>query len=182
MIGSPAAQHFAVQENRPEKCPDFEDLRSAFSRLPSGVVVVTSTSPCGAFAGATVSSFTSLSFKPPLVVFGLAQSSTTLSAILSHGHFAVHVVAEPQQDLAMRFASSGNNKFNDVDFRLSPFGVPLLTQFDTFFQCAVDRAQPAGDHQLLIGRVLEVSLAGQSSKPVAWLQRRFHVFERHSAL
>ncbi|MBP1861469.1 flavin reductase family protein [Rhizobium herbae] len=182
MMGSVAAQHFAAKKNGPETCPDVEDLRSAFGRLPSGVVVVTSTSPCGEFAGATVSSFTSLSFKPPLVVFGLAQRSTTLSAILSHGHFAVHVVAEPQQDLAMRFASSGTGKFNDVDFRLSPFGVPLLTQFDTFLQCSLERAQLAGDHQLLIGRVLEVSLAGQNSKPVAWLQRRFHVCERHSAL
>ncbi|KAA6487795.1 flavin reductase family protein [Agrobacterium rhizogenes] len=182
MTRSSAVQHFTAQDSRSEVCPDIESLRSAFSQLPSGVVVITSTGSCGEFAGATVSSFTSLSFKPPLVVFGLSQNSTTLSAILGHGHFAVHVVAEPQQDLAMRFASSGADKFNGVDLRLSPFGVPLLTQFDTCFQCTLERAQPAGDHQLLIGRVLNVSLAAQNATPVAWLQRRFHVCERLSAL
>ncbi|MCM2476469.1 flavin reductase family protein [Rhizobium sp. CG5] len=175
-------QHFVAEENRLERSPDIEDLKGAFSRLPSGVVVITSTSACGEFAGATVSSFTSLSFKPPLVVFGLAQSSATLSAILSHGHFAAHVVAEPHQDLAMRFASSGTDKFNGVDFKLSPFGVPLLTQFDTYFQCTLERAQPTGDHQLLVGRVLDVSLAGRNATPVAWLQRSFHVCERVTAL
>ncbi|WP_234618037.1 MULTISPECIES: flavin reductase family protein [Rhizobium/Agrobacterium group] len=181
MTRTSTMQHFVAQESPPEKCPDIEDLKGAFSRLPAGVVVITSTSPCGEFAGATVSSFTSLSFKPPLVVFGLAQRSTTLSAILSHGHFAAHVVAEPQQDLAMRFASSSTDKFNGVGFELSPFGVPLLTQFDTFFQCVLERAQPAGDHQLLVGRVLNVSLAGRNTMPVAWLQRSFHVCERAAA-
>ena len=158
--------------------PSQERLRAALGQLPSGVVVVTSASPCGELAGATVSSFSSVSFAPPLVVFGLAKSSKTLSAILGHGHFAVHLVAEPQRHLAVHFASSGNDKFADVPFRLSPYNVPLLTQFDTLLQCALERAQPAGDHQLLIGRVLDVSLGVQTPAPVAWFQRSFHACER----
>jgi 3-hydroxy-9,10-secoandrosta-1,3,5(10)-triene-9,17-dione monooxygenase reductase component len=171
----PAAPYASAQS---WERPSVERLRSALGQLPSGVVVVTSTSPCGELAGATVSSFSSLSFAPPLVVFGLAKSSKTLSAILGHGHFAVHLVAEPQRHLAIHFASSGSDKFADLSFRLSPYNVPLLSEFDTLLQCGLERAQPAGDHQLLIGRVLDVSLGTGELAPVAWFKRNFHACER----
>jgi 3-hydroxy-9,10-secoandrosta-1,3,5(10)-triene-9,17-dione monooxygenase reductase component len=166
------------EEGPAETFLDIHDLKAAFGRLPSGVVIVTSRSSLGDMVGATVSSFTSLSFTPPLVMLGLAQSSATLSAILHHGHFVVHVVAEPQQDLAMRFASRSPDKFSDIDFKLSPSGVPVLTEFDTCFHCTLERSDIAGDHQLLIGRVINVSTAEQHATPVAWFQRRFHVCER----
>jgi hypothetical protein len=42
----------------------------------------------------------------------------------------------------------------------------------------LERAQPAGDHQLLIGRVLDVSLGTGEPAPVAWFKRNFHACER----
>lgn len=168
----------ALQQTPAELRPDVQCLKDAFSRLPSGVVVVTSKSPSGDFSGATVSSFASLSFDPPLISLGLSQRSKTLSAILSHGHFAVHVVAEPQRHIAMRFASDAANKFDAIDYELSPHGVPLLKQFDTCLQCKLEFAQPAGDHQLLIASILRIGLVSRDSAPVAWLQHSFHACER----
>jgi 3-hydroxy-9,10-secoandrosta-1,3,5(10)-triene-9,17-dione monooxygenase reductase component len=180
-MASNTAQLSDPVDGSTEKCPDIHDLKSAFGQLPSGVVIVTSKGCNGDVVGATVSSFTSLSLTPPLVMLGLAQSSTTLSAILNHGHFAVHVVAAPQQDIAMRFASSRTDKFSNIHFKLSPFGVPILSDFDTYFQCDLEQAQPAGDHQLLIGRIVDVTTAERDTAPVAWFQRRFRVCETQSA-
>ncbi|MCF1460634.1 flavin reductase family protein [Agrobacterium vitis] len=180
MVSSSAKLH-DPEEGSAANFPDIDNLKIAFGQLPSGVVIVTSQGCGGEMVGATVSSFTSLSFTPPLVMLGLAQSSTTLSAILDHGHFAVHVVAEPQQDIAMRFASSRADKFSDIDFKLSPSGVPILSEFDTCFHCALERAQSEGDHQLLIGRIVDVSTVERDTTPVAWFNRRFHICEPRPA-
>ncbi|MGV1989204.1 flavin reductase family protein [Agrobacterium sp. 22-221-1] len=157
-----------------EGSPNKELLKAAFGRLPSGVVIVTSVSADNQFTGATVSSFNSLSLDPPLVAFGLTQSSKTLAAILRFQHFAVHIVSEPNRDLALQFASGSRTKFDGVPCRLSATGVPILSGFDASFECILDTAQVAGDHQLLIGRVLSASVEDDCGAPVAWLRRDFH--------
>jgi 3-hydroxy-9,10-secoandrosta-1,3,5(10)-triene-9,17-dione monooxygenase reductase component len=164
-----------------EEQPDIEQLKSAFGRLPAGVAVVTSALPDGEFVGATVSSFTSLSFDPPLVVLGLAEQSKTLAAILGRGHFGVHIVAAPQRDLAMRFASKSPDKFASVSHEVSRYGVPILTEFETRLECALEHAQPAGDHQLLIGRVRDVVVCKQNTSAAVWFQRAFHLIDPASA-
>ena len=172
----------STQRDAFEAPPDIAQLKAAFSRLPAGVVVVTSGSPCGELVGATVSSFTSLSFAPPLVLLGLANESKTLSVILGHVHFAVHVVAEPQRHLAMRFASSGAHKFEAIAYDLSSCGVPILTDFETRLLCRLERAQTAGDHHLLIGRVIDVALGQREVQPVAWFQKAFRCFQGFPAV
>ncbi|WP_322046502.1 flavin reductase family protein [Paraburkholderia sp. J67] len=157
---------------------DKQHLKDLFSRVPAGVVVVTSRTADGDLAGATVSSFSSLSFEPPLISLALSQRSKTLSAIVGHGHFAVHVVADSQRHIAMWFASDAANKFDSVDYQLTTNGVPLLKRFDTALQCKLESAQPAGDHQLLIARIVQVELLEQDSAPVAWLRRGFHMCEQ----
>ncbi|EUB99997.1 flavin reductase domain protein FMN-binding protein [Rhizobium sp. CF080] len=157
-----------------EDYPSKETLKAAFGQLPSGVVVVTSIAADNEFAGATVSSFNSLSFDPPLVALGLAQTSKTLAAILGFQHFAVHFVSEANRDLALRFASGSTSKFKDVSCKLSRNGVPLLAGFHTSIECVLDSAQIAGDHQLLIGRVLSASVGDDCGGPVAWFRRGFH--------
>ncbi|MGR6429714.1 flavin reductase family protein [Rhizobium sp. PAMB 3174] len=154
--------------------PSLETLKAAFGQLPSGVVIVTSVGPAGEPTGATVSSFSSLSFSPPLVALGLADSSKTLAAILNHRHFAVHFVSEPNRDVALRFASSAGNKFDGVAWTLSEKGVPLLADFHTSIECVLDSTHAAGDHQLLTGRVISASVDQEPGAPVAWFRRGFH--------
>jgi 3-hydroxy-9,10-secoandrosta-1,3,5(10)-triene-9,17-dione monooxygenase reductase component len=161
--------------------PDVEQLKTAFSRFPAGVVVVTSAFPGGEFVGATVSSFTSLSFTPPLVALGLAEQSKTLSAILERGHFAVHIVAEPQCQVAMHFASKSADKFDTMPHEVSRYGVPLLTAFESRLECVLDCAHPAGDHQLLIGRIHEIVIGEQDTSAVVWFQRGFRLVDPTSA-
>ncbi|WP_260690430.1 flavin reductase family protein [Rhizobium leguminosarum] len=149
-------------------------MKDAFGRLPSGVVIVTSISTDGRFTGATVSSFSSLSFDPPLVVLGLAQRSKTLQAILQSTRFAAHIVSEPNRALALRFASDRDDKFEGLSSTLSQNGVPLLPGFNTSIECILDSSQTAGDHQLLIGRVLSTAIDDEVGSPVAWFRRDFH--------
>ncbi|MGV2019387.1 flavin reductase family protein [Agrobacterium radiobacter] len=153
--------------------PSRNALKDVFGRLPSGVVIVTSIAEDQP-TGATVSSFSSLSFDPPLVVFGLAQKSKTLQAILHSRKFAAHIVSEPNRELALRFASDAHDKFEGLACTLSQNGVPFLPGFDASIECSLDSTQTIGDHQLLIGRVLATSINDEVSAPVAWFRRDFH--------
>ena len=61
--------------------------------------------------GLTASSFNSVSLNPPMVLWSLARQSLSLPAFLAAEHFAVHVLAATQDELAQRFATRGADKF-----------------------------------------------------------------------
>ena len=78
---------------------DQEEFRRVLGHFASGVTIVTTHSH-GSNYGITVSSFTSLSLEPRLVLICIDQQVASLQAIRSAGFFAV--VA--QQDRAARGA------------------------------------------------------------------------------
>ena len=62
--------------------------------------VVTGVGTDGALAGMTVSSFTSVSADPPMVLFCPSRRSRTWARIAPSGRFVVNVLAADQQDVA----------------------------------------------------------------------------------
>ncbi len=81
-----------------------EDFRSACGLFASGVTVVTRRLPDGAPYGMTVSSFTSVSLDPPLILVCIARGARFLRDLASDQSFAVNILSEEQQHLAARFA------------------------------------------------------------------------------
>jgi 3-hydroxy-9,10-secoandrosta-1,3,5(10)-triene-9,17-dione monooxygenase reductase component len=84
--------------------PVVADLRQVFLDLPQPVAVVTCRSPSGEAVGMTVSSLTSVSLAPPLVLFCPTVTSRAWAAAREHGSFAVNILGHRQGVLAMRFA------------------------------------------------------------------------------
>jgi flavin reductase (DIM6/NTAB) family NADH-FMN oxidoreductase RutF len=74
---------------------DAASLRRAFGHYPTGVAVVTATSPTAPHA-LVVSSFISVSRAPPLVAFCAARMSTTWPAIAAAGRCCVNVLSDDQ--------------------------------------------------------------------------------------
>ena len=91
------------------------ELRDVFGAFATGVTVVTAVRPDGEPVGMTANSFTSVSLDPPLILWCLADQSTSLPAFAPGAPFAVHVLGHEQRDLALHFARRGREKF-DVDF------------------------------------------------------------------
>src|SRR5512146_769221 len=101
-------------------------FRDALSVFATGVTIVTTRDRDGRDVGLTANSFNSVSLDPPMVLWSLAKSSRNLPAFLAAAHFAVHVLAADQEELSLRFATRGSEKFSGLDVERGPSQVPLL--------------------------------------------------------
>ncbi|WP_091743236.1 flavin reductase family protein [Phenylobacterium immobile] len=149
------------------------DFKRAMAALPAGVAVVTAATRDGGWCGATLSAFMSLSLDPPLVAMAMAETSRTAAAIEAAGAFAAHIVGARQEAAAMRFASSGTDKFAGLTTEVNDRGTPVIQDFDVAVECVLEAAYPGGDHRIFVGRVEAVRIAGVV-QPTIWFERGFH--------
>lgn len=133
---------------------DPADLRAAFGRFMTGVTVVTSRREDGTPVGFTANSFTSVSLDPPLLLVCPGQHLSSYGDFQRVSHFAVSILAEGQEDVAMRFASSKSDRFGQGDWRDGAAHMPLIDGRAAGFVCDVFNRVPAGDHIVLLGRVI----------------------------
>ncbi|WP_110943896.1 flavin reductase family protein [Streptomyces niger] len=126
------------------------DFRDCLGRFASGVTVVTVGRGSGVH-GATVSSFTSVSLDPPLVLVSLKRGSR-LCGRLADEPFGISVLAADQRELALHFAGAKSLAAGSVPWVRQP-GVPRLAGTAAFFTCTPWASYDGGDHVLHLGRV-----------------------------
>jgi flavin reductase (DIM6/NTAB) family NADH-FMN oxidoreductase RutF len=135
--------------------PSFSssDFRAALGMFATGVTIVTARTPAGELVGLTANSFNSVSLSPPLVLWSLARAASSLEAFSTGSHYAVHILAADQKDLAQQFASRGVDRWQGVDYQLSASGVPLLSGCAARFECFNRSRYEEGDHVIFVGEV-----------------------------
>ena len=143
-------------------------FRDALGRFATGVTVVTTQGPAGP-AGMTVNSFASVSLDPPLVAFLPTKQSRAFAAIQRTGTFCVNFLAAGQQSISDQLASTGDgDKFADVEFSPSAgTGSPRLAGTVGHVDCTVHAVHDAGDHFLVIGKVVELAV-GRDDPPLLY--------------
>ncbi|CAD5373701.1 Flavin reductase [Rubrivivax sp. A210] len=151
---------------------DKRRLRTALGRFATGVTIVSCVDEGGRWVGLTVSSFSSLSLEPPLVLWSLRQESPNLAAFEAAPRFAVNVLAEAQIGLSRRFASSHDHRFGEGEWALGAHGQPVLKDAVAVFECETVTRQDAGDHRLYIGRVL--AFAEHAHAPLLYRSGHYH--------
>lgn len=148
----------------PSNAPDGNDgalpvdattFRRVLGCLPTGVVVVTAVAN-DAPVGLAVGSFCSVSLDPPLVGFFATHTSKTLPHILDAGAFCGNVLAGSQEDVCRTFATSGIDKFTSTAWHIGRSGSPVLDEALAFVDCTIDDVYEAGDHRLVLGRVVDL--------------------------
>ncbi len=134
---------------------DSGDFRNVLGHFPTGVTVVTSAGEPGSGrpVGIAIGSFASISLDPPLVGFFLGTASGSWPAMEASGHFCVNVLCEDQQELCGLMASRSDDKFAEVECETSDTGAPILPDVHAVIDCVIEQVVPAGDHNLVIGRV-----------------------------
>ena len=135
--------------------PTPESFRDALAAYPTGVTVVTASSPEGP-TGATANAVTSLSLQPPLMLAALDRGSRTLEAVQASGRFGVNALAAGQEELARRFAGKNpvSEKWDGVEWTESA-GSPRLPGGLLWVACELRDTLDGGDHVILTGAVLE---------------------------
>jgi flavin reductase (DIM6/NTAB) family NADH-FMN oxidoreductase RutF len=134
-----------------------EDLRRAFGRFMTGVTVVTTRDATGQPFGFTANSFTSVSLDPPLLLVCPGKFLSSYAQFATCTHFAVNVLAEGQEDISNTFASFTGDRFAKVPHGQDENGIPLIRGALARFSCATHQVVEAGDHCILIGKVLHAS-------------------------
>lgn len=134
---------------------DSAHFRSALAQFATGVTLVTSRGPEGQPIGLTVSSFNSVSLEPPLILWSLSKTSSSLAALQQHPYFAVNVLSSSQHRLAIRFASKVEDRYEGTSWHNGPHDLPLIDHAAAHFICRHYQQHEAGDHIIFIGEVLD---------------------------
>ncbi len=143
--------------------PEGESLsadafKALFRAHPAGVAVVTAAGAEGPVA-LTVSSLSSVSVDPPLLVFSLSELSSAASAILAAATVVVHLLDADDLPLARRGAARGIDRFTDASsWFLLPTGEPVFTGTRAWVRCAMAGSLAAGASTVIVGRALEARI------------------------
>ncbi|MES9536180.1 MULTISPECIES: flavin reductase family protein [unclassified Actinomadura] len=160
--------------------PEPADFRKAMAEFATGVTVITALDG-GEPVGFACQSFASVSLDPPLILFCADKRGRSWPRIRSAGRFCVNVLAEEQRELCERFGSSRGTKFEELDWEESRWGAPLLPDVLLAVHCVVHDVHEAGDHEVVIGRVLAVDrhevVDGAWRRPMVFFRSRFGVGE-----
>jgi len=107
--------------------------------------------------GMTANWLTQVSFDPRMVVLAVEQQSHTLANIKASNVFSVNIIDEKDTGLIEKFVEPQervHDKLGGVEFRLEQTGCPILGQAVAWFECEVAQILMTGDHDLVIGRVV----------------------------
>jgi flavin reductase (DIM6/NTAB) family NADH-FMN oxidoreductase RutF len=165
-----------------------DEFRAAMSRLASGVVLVTAQeppldpddplAPGGEDVGMTATAFVSVSLDPPLVLVSVREGSRMDDLLAEQPLWAVSVLTESQRHIAGRFAMKGRISdrllFEDIPYvRGEVSGAPLVGGALATLELRTEQRVTAGDHTLVVGRVLTAELPSADGAPLLHFRGRY---------
>jgi 3-hydroxy-9,10-secoandrosta-1,3,5(10)-triene-9,17-dione monooxygenase reductase component len=156
------------------------EFRDALGFFATGIAVVTAR-VAGVNIAATVSSFNAVSLAPPLVLFSIARKAFSFVAWQNVETFAVMVLTEKQADVSNRFSRSGSDKWQDVDPALGSVGAPMLSEWLACFECAVHARADGGDHEIIVGQVVNVGVRQPSAEPLIFYRGQYRALGAEGA-
>ena len=146
--------------------PDAAAFRRALGCFVTGVTVVTARDADGVPHGFTANSFTSVSLDPPLVLVCVGHEVEGFDVYRRCSEFAINVLGDSQRAISDRFATEHPDRFADVRWREGSHGLPILENCVASLVCVSWRRFEAGDHTILVGRVLECE--DSTDRPLAY--------------
>ncbi|MFK4145814.1 flavin reductase family protein [Streptomyces sp. NPDC004065] len=165
-----------------------DEFRAAMSRLAAGVVLVTAQeppldpddpmAPGGEDVGMTATSFVSVSLDPPLALVSLRAGSRMDDLLAEQPLWAVSVLSGSQRHIAGRFAMKGRISdrllFEDIPYvRGEVSGAPLVGGALAALELRTEQRVPAGDHTLVVGRVLTARVPSAEGGPLVYFKGRY---------
>ena len=150
--GGPPLDTVAPDDERARAAAAATALKRTFGTYATGVTIVT-TLEDGEPRGFTANSFTSVSIEPPLLLVCHSNRASSHTAFARATGFVVNILAADQKELALRFASKVEHRFAALDWTRGTGG-PIIPGAAAWLDCQMHQTHDAGDHTILIGRVL----------------------------
>ena len=135
-------------------------FREMMATLPAGVAIISAFGERRRPCGMTCSSVCGVSLRPPTLLVCLRKGSPTLAATLHGSAFTVNLLHERASPLAQLFASGAPDRFDRVRWTDDAYaGGPHLPEgAHTVADCRVGRSVLVGDHVVVFGEVMRVSV------------------------
>jgi flavin reductase (DIM6/NTAB) family NADH-FMN oxidoreductase RutF len=145
-------------------------LGDALGAFATGVTLVTMADGRDDI-GTTVSAFCPVSLEPPLVLISLIAGSYPAEVLGALDWFAVTMLEAGQRALAGRFAASGRPGarllLDGVPHRRGTHSGALIPDHGlAALECTATQRVEAGDHLLVVGRVLDVPYVAEAGQPL----------------
>ncbi len=146
------------------------EVAELFRRITAGVYVIGVGGNGGrdAFTAAWVMQ---VSFDPPLLALSINPGHASYPLLKTGGGFTVSVLRDGQEEVARHFGlTSGRerDKLAGVRWRPGARGAPILEDALAWFECDLGGSMPAGDHELVVGRVVDGRLEAPDARPLAY--------------
>ena len=152
---------------------DSRAFRHALGCFPTGIAVMTAVAEEASHIGITVNSFASVSLDPPLVLWCIDRRSRRYPAFAQASGFTVSILASGHKDVSSKLATAGEHTLDGIDLVPTELGPPALRDALAVFECARESVQDAGDHAILIGRVLRFSRNDGAGAPLVYFQGKY---------
>lgn len=173
---TPVKEHIPAPADTAPPADDAQAFKDAMALLAAPVSVVTALDRAGRRRGFTASSVTSVSLTPPLVMVGIALTSSCHDALTQTGEFVINLLGEHHRPVAQRFATHGVDRFAPGDFAAwdDTTALPCLPDAKVLLRCTTVDVIRAGDHDLLLAAPHRIHIRDQAAPPLLWYQRAFH--------
>jgi flavin reductase (DIM6/NTAB) family NADH-FMN oxidoreductase RutF len=139
-----------------------------FRRLTTGVYVV-GVAHDGRANAFTAAWIMEVSFDPLLLALAINPEHASYPLLKAGGTFVVNVLHEGQAELARHFGTlSGRetDKLRGISARPAASGAPVLLEAAAYLECRVVGSMPAGDHELVVARVIGGDLLAGDAVPL----------------
>ena len=150
----------------------MSDMTDLFRRLTLGVYVI------GVAEGERRDAFTAawvmqVAFDPLLLALSINPGNASYPLLHAGRGFTVNVLKKDQLGLARRFGmQSGRDvdKLAGLKWRPGSAGAPILEEAIAYFDCELTGSMPAGDHDLVVGRVIDGRLLARDAEPMVYAE------------
>jgi flavin reductase (DIM6/NTAB) family NADH-FMN oxidoreductase RutF len=145
-------------------------IEALFRQLSLGVYVV------GAAYNEQHDAFTAawvmqVSFDPLLLALSIHPEHASYPLVKEARAFTVNVLKQGQLEVARRFGTRSSrdyDKLAGVRWHPGRSGAPVLDDALAYFDCEVTGNFPAGDHELLLGRVVDGRIIDSGAVPMTY--------------
>ncbi len=131
-----------------------KELRKSFGKFATGVAVITFTNDKNQRLGITVNSFTSLSLKPPMILWCLDKSSDLYEELLNTNTYTVNFLSEHQENIAHLLSQKNDHSLDSVEYKEGPNGLEIEDTIG-WISCSKNNIIDSGDHSILVANVLD---------------------------
>ncbi|MFP4006511.1 MAG: flavin reductase family protein [Spirulinaceae cyanobacterium] len=135
--------------------------KTLLRKIPHGLYI------CGVKDGEELNGFTASwvmqsSFKPPMIINCVNQTSGSHEMLKKSGVFAISFLEETQKEVAAQFfkpQSRVGNKLANVEFKVGEAtGCPIIIDSLGYVECKVVGTLDQGDHTVFLGEVITAEI------------------------